>query len=258
MVEAWLALPLPALVIALVLFFGGIAALLVFLSFGRASGPAIQSFKGVVAPFVGPIAAMLAILVGFLASDISDRDRRAVATVNTEADQLLALDTLAATFNLPRAQIDAAIRSYAAIVVQKEWPSMARRQVSPEAERALDELLKTIDNLRVGESKGEIDRLMYTTALSVRSARSARLVLAQDQSAGVKWYAVLALAIMAQISTALVHLDRLRPQIAAQTVLTVSLVVVLGLLAAHELPFAPPLAVSSAPIARLLDVLPAG
>jgi hypothetical protein len=81
--------------------------------------------------------------------------------------------------------------------------------------------------------------------------------MSQDHSEDVKWLSVLVLAVMTQVSVALVHLDRARPQIAAIAVLTICLIVVIGLLAAHELPFAPPLAVSPAPIAHVLETVPA-
>lgn len=256
MIETWLVLPLPALLASLALFFCATGALLVYVSFGRRTGPTVQSFRGVVAPFVGPIAAILAILIGFLASDIWDRDRRAAVSVRTEADQLLALNTLASTFDLPRATLDGALRAYVQAVVTQEWPDMARQRTSLDAEAALDQIFKAIDALHLNKTgKSNVDQLMYVTALAVRSARNTRLALSQDQSEGVKWYSVLALALMSQISVALVHLERARPQIAAIAVLTVSLVVVIGVLAAHELPFSPPFTISPAPIAHVLEVV---
>ncbi len=259
MIDAWLTLPLPAELASLVLFLSATAILLVWLSFGRRTGAAVQSFKGVVPPFVSPVAAILAIMVGFLASDVWDRDRRAAVAVRTEADQLLALNTLAATFDLPRDALAAAIRAYASAVVQKEWPSMARQETSLDAQIALDRIAKAIDGLHLAAAgRGDVDRLMYSTALAVGTARNTRLALSQDQSESVKWLSVLALAVMSQVSIALVHLERVRPQIAALAVLTFSLILVIGLLAAHELPFVPPLAVSPAPISHVLDVVPAG
>jgi hypothetical protein len=257
MIEMWLALPLPALLMSLAFFFGTIAGLLVWLSFGRTTGRTVQSLKGVVAPFLSALAAILAILIGFLASDIWDRERRGAAAVRTEAYQLVALDRLASVFGLQRESLDAAIRAYASTVVQKEWPSMARQEASPDADVALDEIFKAIDALQLSKAgRGDLDRLMTGTALEVRAARNTRLALSQDRSEDVKWLSVLAIAVMCQISVALVHLEGSRSQIAAMAVLTTSLIVVVGLLASHELPFAPPLPVSPAPIAHVLEMVP--
>jgi hypothetical protein len=58
------------------------------------------------------------------------------------------------------------------------------------------------------------------------------------------------------VSLAAVHLDRARPQIAAMVIFTVGIVTVIGLVAAHELPFSPPLAVSPEPLVELLKIVP--
>jgi hypothetical protein len=257
MMELWLALPLPVLLASCVLFFGTIAVLLIWLSFDRATGAAAQSLKGVVAPFPNVLAVILAILIGFLASDIWDRERRAATAVREEANDLVSLDRLAAVFSLQRDSLDAAIRAYASTVVQKEWPAMARQQASNDAELALDQILKAVDALQLSKAgRGDLDRRRTGTALEIRAARSTRLAMSQDHSEDVKWLSVLALAVMTQVSVALVHLDRARPQIAAIAVLTISLIVVIGLLASHELPFAPPLALSPAPIVHVLETVP--
>lgn len=253
MIHAWLRLPLPPLFLTLIAFFGGIAALLTWLSFGRRTAATAQRFAGVVAPFIGAIAVVFAVLLGFLASDIWDRERRAATAVREEADHLLSLNTLFKTFGLPRDGIDGAIRNYVKVVVTEEWPSMASQQSSPEAEAALDRILATIDGLHLsGGGRGDLDRLMFDSAFAIRAARNTRLALSRDASEDVKWISVLVLAVMTQVSVALVHLERARPQIAAQAVLTVSVIVVIGLLAAHEQPFAPPLGISSDPIADVL------
>lgn len=259
MVNFWLTLPLPGLLASLVLFFFATAGILVWLSFGPLTGGAVQSLKGVVPPVMSAIAVILAILIGFLASDIWDRERGAATAVRAEANQLVALDRLAATFGLPRDSLDAAIRTYAATVVQKEWPSMEREQASPDAENALDQLFKAVDALHLNTAnRGDLDRLMTSTVLEVRTARNTRLSFAQDHSEDVKWLSVLALAVMAQISVELVHLERAPPQIAALAVLTASIIIAVGTLAAHELPFSAPLPVSSAPLARVLTLVPGG
>jgi uncharacterized membrane protein len=133
MIDLWLFLPLPALIAVIALFYSAIAVLLVQFSFGRGIAGAMQSFNSVVAPFIAMVVIIFAILIGFLANDIWDRDRGAATVVRTETDQLLALNTLVTTFDLPRDAIAPAIRSYASTVVNKEWPSMERQQTSPEA-----------------------------------------------------------------------------------------------------------------------------
>jgi hypothetical protein len=77
-----------------------------------------------VAPFCGAIVIIFSILVGFLASDVWDRNRRAAATVRGEGGNLVSLHALAAALGAPHVAIDRAIRAYATAVINKEWPRM--------------------------------------------------------------------------------------------------------------------------------------
>jgi hypothetical protein len=61
---------------------------------------------------------------------------------------------------------------------------------------------------------------------------------------------------LAQIAVASMHLEGVRPQYAAFAIFTASTILVIGLVAAHERPFQPPLGVSSGRIANLLDAIP--
>ena len=125
MIDRWLSLPVPALVLTVAGFYGASALLLIYLCFGRATGAWVQSFKGVVAPFIGGIVVILGILIGFLANDVWDRNRRAASTVRSEAASLLSLHDLVAASGLPDAKINCAIRAYVTAVTEKEWPRMA-------------------------------------------------------------------------------------------------------------------------------------
>jgi hypothetical protein len=257
LIDAWLSLPLPALILILVAFYGASALLLIRLSFGAAVGPWVRSFRGVVAPFVGAIVTIFSILTGFLASDVWDRNQRAAATVRGEGASLVSLHALAAALGAPHVAIDRAIRAYAIAVIDMEWPRMENGEASPEAEAAQDELLQIVAQSEFAVAgNAALDRLLLDTVLKVREARGDRLALSADFSENFKWTCVLLMALMAQISVAAVHLNEARAQIAAMVIFTASIVLVIGLIATHEGPFQPPLGISPAPIAKLLDIVP--
>lgn len=257
MTMPWTALPITLTLLGTVAILVAFAVLLIFLSFGPWSGHFVQTFSGVAAPFVGTTALMFGILTGFLANDIWDRDRRATAAVGSEADSLIALVTLASTFDLPVDPVAKAVRSYAVAVTSKEWPRMAQGESAPEAERALDNLLRTIVKpMQTPGSNAALDRALLDTALAIRTNRNTLLALSRDESAPLKWFAMMTLALLSQVSLAAVHLERARPQILAMAIHTASLAFVIGLLVAHDVPFVPPLAVVPDPIARVLDIVP--
>jgi hypothetical protein len=66
----------------------------------------------------------------------------------------------------------------------------------------------------------------------------------------------LVIALVGQISCALVHLERARPQIAAFVIFTTAVVILLGLIACHEFPFSSALSVSPEPIASVVKAVP--
>jgi Protein of unknown function (DUF4239) len=253
----WLATPFGTTLLGTLGTLSLSAMFLVFLSFGPWTFRVAATFRGVVAPFLGATTVILALLIGFLANDIWDRDRRAAATVKSEADGLVTLFTLVSTFDRPVDQMVAAIRSYAAAVTTKEWPEMAIGNGAPQAEQALDDLLRTVArSVQAPGSNAVLDRALVDTAMGIRASRNVRLALSRDESAPLKWMVVLVLAVLSQTGIAAVHLEKPRPQMLALAIFTTSLVFVVGLLAAHEVPFTPPFPLSSAPIAEVLSLVP--
>jgi nitrate reductase gamma subunit len=254
MIDAWLSLPLPELFLSLAGFFAGTAALLLWLTFGRLTRHWIKTFDGVVPDLFSAIMVMLAILIGFLATDVWDRNKSAATAVETESASLTTLNALALASGLPADGIRRSIREYVGAVTEKEWPSMASEKGgAKEAENALGALLRTAAAAQHGspDANGPFDRLLLDMALKVQSARADRLVLSGDYSESVKWACVLILALTGQICIAIVHLERPRPQIAATVIFTSSVVLILALIAAYEGPFQPPISVSAAPIAKV-------
>jgi len=79
----WLGLPVVAIFVSLFVFYLATAALLVWLSFRSRLSERILSFKGLVAPFFVSTATIFALLVGFLSSDIWERNKQASRVVLT-------------------------------------------------------------------------------------------------------------------------------------------------------------------------------
>jgi hypothetical protein len=162
LIDAWLSLPLPALILILAAFYGASAFVLIRLSFGASVGPWIQSFRGVVAPFAGAIVIIFSILVGFLANDVWDRNRRAAATVRGEGASLISIHALAAAMGTPHLAINRGIRAYAAAVIEKEWPRMENGEASPEAEAAQAELLQTVARSDIALGNAALGRRLFS------------------------------------------------------------------------------------------------
>jgi hypothetical protein len=252
----WLSLPVPALFATLFVFYLAFAALLSWLSFRSGLSAHVQSFKGVVAPFFGASATIFALLVGFLSSDVWERNKHAELVVLTESDTLIALHSLSAASGIDDKALRSAIRGYVRSVVDDEWPRLAVQQRSPATDAALDALLRAVAQ-RGTSTDAALQGTMLNMVLKIRAAHEDRLVLGNDRTVGGKWAAVLLLALITQLAIAVVHLERPRPQLAALVIFTIAAVSILGLLASHEAPFEPPLFVPPGPIIEVLRQVPA-
>ena len=252
---AWLALPVFAVFASLFAFYLGTAALIVWLSFRSPLRGRIQSFKGVVAPFFGSTAIIFGLLIAFLSNDIWDRNKQAEHLIFAESDTLVALYSLSAASGVDNKGLRTAIRSYVTAVIDDEWPRLAVQQRSPQADAALNALLREVAATGVGKDVS-VQRTMLDMALRVRAAHEDRVVLSNDRTVVTKWIAVLLLALITQLSIAVVHLEKPRPQAAALVIFTLAAVSILGLLAVHEAPFEPPVFVPPGPIADVLKQVP--
>lgn len=259
MINTWLTLPLPLMFLVVAGFYTATGVFLYWLCFGRQTRKWMFSFNGAVAELFGAIMVIFGILIGFVASDVWDRWRQASEAVASESASLTMLNALAVASGQPADGIRRGIRVYVATVVEKEWPSMADDKTgAPEAEQALGALLKTVAAVQHDpqEPNAKFDNMLLDMALKVQSARASRLALSSSNSETIKWACVLILALMGQISIAMLHLDRPRPHLAAMVILTSSIVLLMFLIAANEGPFQPPISLSSEPIARVLKLIP--
>ena len=252
---AWLALPVPLLFATLFAFYVASALLLAWLTFRSRLSGRIQGLKGVVAPFFASTATIFALLIGFLSNDIWDRNKQAARVVLTESDTLVALYRLGAASGSDTKGLRVAIRNYVTAVVEDEWPRLADQKRSPEADGALNALLREVA-LPVQLKDAVIQRTMLDMVLRIRAAHEDRVVLSNDRTLVTKWAAVMLLALITQVAIAIVHLEKPQPQLAALLIFTFAAVSLLGLLAVHEAPFEPPVFIPPGPIIDVLEQVP--
>lgn len=252
---AWLALPVVVVFASLFICYLGAAALIVWLCFRSRLSGRIQSFKGIVAPFFSSTAIIFGLLIAFLSNDIWDRNKQAERVVSVESETLIALYSLGAASGSDNKNLRTAIRAYVSSVVEDEWPRLAAQQRSPKTDAAINALLREVAQ-PANAKDASVQRTMLDMALKVHAAHEDRVALSNDRTVVTKWAAVLLLALITQISIAVVHLEKPRPQVAALTIFTFAAVLLLGLLAVHEAPFEPPVFVPPGPIADVLRQVP--
>lgn len=110
------------------------------------------------------IGVVYAVLLGFTAIIVWERYNQAQAEVEKEANELGDLFRDAQVFpDEIRRELEARLRSYARLVVEKEWPAMAEHKSSSETWDAYNELWQTYYRFT---PQNEHERVWYTQSLT--------------------------------------------------------------------------------------------
>jgi hypothetical protein len=254
-IESWIDLPAPAVFAVLTALYAATGAAIVWAAFGRPLHASVRRFDGVVAPFFNAVAILFALMAGFLASDIADRNRQASRAVQTEAAELRNIFTLSVASQPDMAAIRADWTDSVTAVGRDEWPAMADGDSAPSADKAFDALLRELSEPAMAANAGPaVSAALINAAMRVSSARSERLSLASDSTSELKWSIVLILGIMTQVAIGAVHLQKRNAQVAALVVFSVAAVVALGLVALQEHPFSGAVRVGPEPLIDLLKL----
>jgi hypothetical protein len=215
---------------------------------------------GIVPPYIGVVAVLLALLTGFVANDAWERQRQASRVLQAERSHALAVYDLSIASAPDMSGLRTSLFAYLDAVVKEEWPSMAATGASaPAAGQALGRLLQSAADPRTAAEAGEATHAALLEAvMQLRSARSERLALSAARSDESKWLTLLVLAVLTLTAIALVHAERPFAQATTLFLFSAAMVTTLGVVALHERPFDGPLALSSEPIRLARAAMEAG
>jgi hypothetical protein len=254
----WLELPVAPQFLLLAAFYLATAIIIHLLSFYGPTGRWCESFKGIVGPFFTSVTVIFSLLTGFVAGNIWRRGAEAAVAVRTEANALLNIYWLTPETTRDAATIRNLIRAYAESAIRQEWPLMHGAEGAPDTEALLGALLQQVlHRPDQGAITPSIDRARTDAALTLRTTRANRLSLSGDRTDELKWATILLLGVVAQLSIAVVHLEKRRPQIGALAIFSAAVVIALGLVALQERPFVQPIQVSTDPLDEVLRIVPA-
>jgi len=252
--HAWLELPAFAMFASLAILYLATGTALCWVIFHSPMRARIKSRTGIVG-LDTTVAILFALLTGFLASDVGERNQHAVRAVQTEASELRNLYTLSVASVSDMQAIRAALKRYVESAITTEWPAMAKLGNAPETRAAYDTLLREVSHPDLARDSGPVvHNAMMQAATRIGVARSERLALASDRTNTLKWVTVLILGVMTQIAIGVMHLERRGAQAAALVVFSLAAVVTLGLIALQEHPFDGAFRVTPAPLEDLLKL----
>lgn len=251
MIDAWLDLPIPLLVLAAAALYASSAILLNWLTHHSPLTGCIAKYRGLVGPFFVSISGLFALFLTFLASDVWERKARAAQVVQSERDALAALMALSRTSAEAAATIEEAVRSYVKSAIEDEWEAMRHQKSSAKTAEHLDRLFHAVA-ARSSSYPPAVHGAMLQKIIDARDARANRITLSNDRTETLKWLSVIGLALLTQLALAVVHLDKTAPQRLALGWFSAAAVFAICVVAAYERPFDGPIRLPPDQLAELI------
>lgn len=202
--------------------------------------------------------AMFALMVAFSAAGIWNDAIQARTAVQREANALENLRSIAESFPAElRARTRSEIHAYAKLVLESDWPAMARRldfesPVYDRSEKVLIELIETIARDIGTRPAFPAAASAIGQIVDVRSARLQRITLATQGVTSAQWLAMLLIACAAMTALAMGHNHERVSQAFAMAIYTAAASAAFFVILAHDRPFVGRISVSAEPIAHLL------
>jgi Protein of unknown function (DUF4239) len=168
-----------------------------------------------------------AVLLGLVVVAVWEQYQTARDTTEREADELAELFWLGQRLHPAEGRrLQELTRSYARVVVDEEWPLMARGESSPRAWALIDEIRLTVQNLNPDTEAGQV---LYEQGFErvhdLADARRDRLVEAEQGIPGILWVVLVTGAIITVGFTYLFGLD----DTTTHTLMVAMLALIIGL-----------------------------
>ena len=236
------------------------AGLLLWLSNFSRLAPRIQALTQFSPQVVAVVGILFALYTTFFASDIWNIRDRAQTAILQETEALRGLFRLAeqqpAAIGAP---ILAAVRDYARLTSEVEWPLLAQGQTSDQVLDGWRRLLGAV--LAEPVVRGvplSVHTVMLQDVERVQVARHQRLAQSRKHGDPLKWFAVACLGALTLLTIVLVHLENWRTQAVALLIYSCAVSVSFAAAYLQRSPFQV-FILSPAPIAELvtLPALPA-
>ena len=205
-------------------------------------GVEVLKLNNEVAGFIyAVIGVVYAVLLGFTAIIVWGQYDKAKAVVEQEANELADLHRDAQTFpDEVRRELETRLRTYARLVVEKEWPAMVERKSSPEAWEAYNQLWRTY---HLFQPENEHEKIWYAQSLTrmnqLGDQRRLRLLSSRSEGVpGVMWVVLLGAGVVTVGFSFLFGTKNTTAQVLMTAGLAMTIALVLLSILAMQHPFA--------------------
>jgi hypothetical protein len=191
-----------------------------------------------------------------MATSIWENYNMANKSIHSEASGLTTIIDLAQTVpSLQKSPLVDYARSYARSIIEEEWKTLsAHGKPAPSTQREFEALrsatFKAVDSL---DNNAESKALM-TAMQTVNDGRKARLSFVSFDVHPVRWYAILILALLVQLSVVLIHIAKPKALCVAIGITTLTILIPICTIALTlSSPYVGIISVSNSPLMALMQ-----
>jgi hypothetical protein len=209
------------------IFFIGVALLLTWFFVSAKTRSFSQKYEGIVPALLGLPAILFSLTVALLASQVWETYNTANKSLRNEVSGLATIMDLAQTIPaLKDSALTNKVNIYAQSVIDDEWQTLSARGQPAEATKRYFEELRsaTFQAINSLNNNAESKALLYAIE-KVNESRKARLSFISFSIHPIRWYSIIALAILIQLTVALIHPARPKVLFIAMSISTITLLI---------------------------------
>lgn len=239
----------------LIAFFSFSAILITWFLVSPGKRNLVAPFEGFVAPFFSLPAILFSLIVALMATSVWENYTIATKAIRSESQSIMNIISLANSIpSLKNSQLDKASKQYTRSIIDDEWETLSNHQVhSPTTKMYFEDLrsqvFEAVDSLKNSAES----RALFNAFQTINTARETRLAFVSFDVHPIRWYAILFLALLVQITVGLVHLPRPKALIVAMTITTLTVLVPICMIAfTLSSPYHGVISISNAPYLEIL------
>lgn len=245
-----LALPMPAVMLILLAYWGLLAVLVHRLLVPWIAGRNGHKLGRLEAEVPAQIGLAFGLLISFIAIPVWDQHSRAEEAARAEAAMYREmLEAAADCDDADRLVVTAALRASVRFIAFEEWPQMGRLDSPRVAAPPLRELRSTIHGLPDGGTRTELKDLLRQAT----EARETRLRIAATRPPPTRWTIVGVLGMLTLLGVGLIHADSYRARRVALAMVAVGITCCFAILFAYTRPYLGQFAVKPVDLIVLAD-----
>lgn len=214
----------------------------------------LQAHHDVADPILGALAATYAVLIAFIVVTVWQSFDKSNANVELEANYLADIYRDSEAFSPEfHKQIGDLVREYRQVVVDKEWPTMAKGEMSPEVEKIIRKIWTnyTVYQPRTVTEKSFFDESVHKLNL-FRELRRQRLMDSRTGLMPLLWFVLVAGGVSTISFTFLFGAENLKAQVLMSVLLSITISLILFAIMEMDFPFTGDIRISPEPFQGLL------